>query len=238
MRVGLLWKGESTMSQVTRLPLTLLCACGVVAMVMRLHTVAQETVDRNTGVSIQVCQPSGLTQEVSGSVILALVTNRTGSPIYIDRHLSRVPLKGHSSLWAEVRDAKTRKAVAPRALFKPVQRVWHTDDLLQLNPDLSYGPVVDLNDYFDLQPGREYRVRFRYTSLAPSTVGHIRPWQGGAVSREVIIRTTPTAHPQGHPSCLPTNMTRLGTGRRSPEELRTTASSPTTSETDCLGYRM
>lgn len=179
------------MSQVTRLFLALLCACGVVAMVMCRHTCARETIEKNAGVSIQVCQPGGLTQGGSGAVVLALVTNRTGSPIYIDRHLSGVPLKGHSSLWAQVTDVKTGKAVGPRALFKPVQRVWRTDDLLRLDPGLSYGPVVDLGDYFDLQPGREYRVRFQYTSLAPSTMGHVRPWQGGAASREVTVRTTP-----------------------------------------------
>jgi hypothetical protein len=124
----------------------------------------------------------------SSTTLIVLVCNNTGTPIFIDRHLSdAAPINGYSSLIARVLEAKTGKPVGLRALFKRAIRTWGERDIIELEPHTNYGPTINLADYFDLRGGKTYRVTFCYRTVAPLKVGHTRIWKGQVVSEEVIV---------------------------------------------------
>jgi hypothetical protein len=141
-------------------------------------------------ISVQVRAPSDVEVKTLGPTMLVLLTNNTNRTVYIDRHLSGVPISGHNSLIVDVTNAKSGKSADLRAAFKPIKRTWNADDFMALAPQYSYGPVIRLRDYFRLEPGKTYRVRFEYRSFSPKKVGSMHPWSGIAKSKTIYIKVS------------------------------------------------
>lgn len=176
----------STLVRIT----AVLCAVSYVGLATSCssHTQPQRT-QGERGVFIDVCSLNGETGSPLGPTLLVLVSNRTGGSVVIDRRLSGVPLRQHNSLWASVTDLESGKAVGPRAKFKRLQRMYHESDLVELEPNFSYGTQINLQDYFGLESGKTYSVSFQYQILAPKLIGQLRPWYGVAISKDVRFRT-------------------------------------------------
>ena len=120
--------------------------------------------------------------------LLVLLSNRSGRAVYIDRHLSGYPAKRHNSLVVSVVDVESGRSPALRARFKPIERQYKPNDLIELSPDYSFGPTMDLRDWFQLKPGRQYRIVFTYKSLPPDRVGDVQPLKSAPESAPVTIQ--------------------------------------------------
>ena len=146
-----------------------------------------ESAINTRGVSVRVCPSDNTNSHKLGPKLLVLVSNGSQSPIYIDRHLSGVPMRQHNSLWVKIKDARSGKEIGPRATFKRIQRIWRESDFIELERNLNYGPIIDLRDYFQIEKGKAYSCRFVYRSIAPKKVGKLQPWDGTAMSRPIKI---------------------------------------------------
>jgi hypothetical protein len=136
---------------------------------------------------VQVCAPPNAEAKKFRPTMLVLLTNNSSRTVYIDRHLSGVPISGHNSIVVNIVNAKSGKRADLRAEFKPIKRIWNADDFIALAPQYSYGLIIHLRDYFSLEPGIIYRIRFEYKILSPERVGSTYPWNGIAKSKSILV---------------------------------------------------
>lgn len=148
---------------------------------------AKYEVATNDGVSIHICDARRTGSAGFGPQLVVLIVNHTKKPISIDRHLYGIPIARHSSLRAHIVDEKTGVVIGARAKFKPVERHWRESDLVTLEQNMNYGPILDLRDFFSLKQGRSYRVKFEYVGLPPIKVGTTETWRGSVTAQTVVI---------------------------------------------------
>lgn len=125
-----------------------------------------------------------------GPKLLVVIVNESQNEIFLQRGgLGDVEPWRTNALRAVATDLASGRSAYTRVVDGGGHKMaaWREDYFIRLLPGYAFGPVVDMRDHFILEHGHSYRVRFAYSSLAPTKVGRIKPWNGLAVSDEVLM---------------------------------------------------
>lgn len=123
----------------------------------------------------------------SASRLYVLLCNRGPNSLAVRRQLGDVEYDPHNPLQAHVFDRHTAQRVSNRYERKHASRRLVEGDFMVLGPGHCYGPSVDLEQHFLVEPGETYRVYFTYEYAGPAKVGKLKPWIGKLRSQEVTV---------------------------------------------------
>lgn len=165
-----------------------LCICLMVTLLLLFPLAIAETGKECSPIAICVTALDGRLDRPAGPKLVVVLCNTGSSGVFIRRQLDGIEPWPWNPLQAKIVDLHSGKPAGTRVAVKRAERPLKESDFVELRPHYCYGVVVDLRTYFVLQPGRDYSVRFSYSSKAPKRVGKLLPWPGIAQSTRVVVK--------------------------------------------------